>query len=285
MLPVFLSLLTLAWANTLGRRSSCHSADPSHELLTVHSNLATGELVRRAPFPESVTIETYVHIFAENKTYEGGWLSNNTIERQIQVLNQGYSSTPFKFALKGIDRNVTLLPTNPRVEPQVQFKLQYRKGDYRSLNLYYVSGIFGGQCTFPSLQASLDNWAADFYLDGCTMGADTTPGSSGLFGAGTTTIHEVGHWLGLLHTFRGGCNSTNGDYIDDTPVEADFSADKAIFDTCPVGRDSCPGLPGLDPIQNYMDYASEDCRTEFTPGQIDRMKSLWALVRNIEPGP
>lgn len=75
------------------------------------------------------------------------------------------------------------------------------------------------------------------------------------------TVHEVGHWLGLFHTFNSpkdiedatGCDGP-GDYVDDTPAEAY----PVGGDTCPEpGRDTCPGLPGLDPIDNYMTYVAE----------------------------
>jgi hypothetical protein len=56
--------------------------------------------------------------------------------------------------------------------------------------------------------------------------------------------------MGLLHTFEGGCKGS-GDYIDDTPAQAGPTLG------CPVGRDSCPKQPGLDPIHNYMDYSFE----------------------------
>ncbi len=176
----------------------------------------------------------------------------------MQVLNSGFNSTPFKFALKGVSRNVTRLPTDNRVDTAAFFRGKFRKGDYRTLNLYYSPEKANyGVCTFPSMAAAVDRNTFEFLLDGCTMGSNTTPGSSGSLHAGKTTIHEVGHWLGLLHTFRGGCSSPTGDYVADTPVEADFSSAANITDICPIGRDSCPELPGLDPIHNYMDYSSE----------------------------
>lgn len=107
------------------------------------------------------------------------------------------------------------------------------------------------------MAAAVDRNTYEFLLVGCMMGSNTTPGSSGSLRAGKTTIHEVGHWLGLLHTFRGGCGSATGDYVADTPVEADLSSQDDIFEKCPVGRNSCPDLPGLDLIHNYMDYSSE----------------------------
>lgn len=89
---------------------------------------------------------------------------------------------------------------------------------------------------------------------------------------GRIVTHEVGHWLGLYHTFHGGCGTTDcvssGDYVCDTPPVA--SANYG----CPSGVNSCSNdNPDLDDrIDNYMDY-STNCSNAFTQGQKDRMHS------------
>lgn len=72
---------------------------------------------------------------------------------------------------------------------------------------------------------------------------------------------QVGHWLGLYHTFQSTSNEENatgceadlldgGDRVGDTPPE-----DSPAQGGCQLGRDSCPDLPGRDPVRNYMDYS------------------------------
>lgn len=88
--------------------------------------------------------------------------------------------------------------------------------------------------------------------DGCTINFDSLPGGPYPdFDQGHTLTHEIGHWLNLQHTFRGGCEG--GDMVRDTPAE-----EVPIYGCPTYFPDTCTGpkYPGLDPIHNYMGYVS-----------------------------
>lgn len=142
----------------------------------------------------------------------------------------------------------------PSTEPVLKEAL--RKGDYTALNLYFVASIIpGGKCELPIPNPS----HAQIIDDGCLL-RPVEPGTKNP-DYGLVTVHEVGHWLGLLHTFEApedmedgtGCDGP-GDYVDDTPAEAYPVAGE---ECAKPGRDTCPDLPGLDPVDNHMTYISE----------------------------
>ena len=171
---------------------------------------------------------------------------NSTGDQTNKVQNAAYAPYSISFTLAGTDWTVNSGWAADGSE--LAMKKALRKGTYKDLNLYFMKSMnYLGYCYFPVSTTSGSN---DFFYDGCSILSSTTPGGSETnYNQGQTVTHEVGHWLGLYHTFQGGCTGT-GDSVSDTPAESSAASG------CPVGRDTCSST-GVDPIHNYMDYTYE----------------------------
>jgi hypothetical protein len=216
-----------------------------------------------------VTIKVYFHIITDNAG--NGAPTAQQIGSQISVLNAAYASYGFQFTLAATDttRNSSWYTVQPGTTAETQMKQALRQGTADDLNLYSanIGGGLLGWATFPSSYASQPS------ADGVVVLTDSLPnGSAAPYNLGDTGTHEVGHWLGLYHTFQGGC-SGSGDYVADT------SAERSAAFGCPTGRDSCARQAGLDPILNFMDYTDDACMNQFSSGQGTRMQGQWTTYR------
>uniref|UniRef100_A0A8H8CR92 Peptidase M43 pregnancy-associated plasma-A domain-containing protein n=1 Tax=Psilocybe cubensis TaxID=181762 RepID=A0A8H8CR92_PSICU len=199
-------------------------------------------------------IDVYFNVIAANKTIAGGWIPAHQIKSQIAVLNRDFKSTGVQYRLAKVTRYISKRWFNgvaPEGAMQTEMKQKLRKGGPETLNVYTVGfhntqaeGLLG-HATFPTDYKSLPK------DDGVVIQYGTLPGGNlAPFNKGKTLTHEVGHWVGLYHTFEGGSCSSSGDEVSDTPAQLKPTSG------CPIANpDTCPGKAGLDPIRALISIA------------------------------
>jgi len=215
-----------------------------------------------------------------------GYLSVSKINKQLLALNQAFpSSQTFSFYVEQVHHieNNDWFDGCKKKATRTEIAQALGRDQDWALNVY--------SCDLHDDFLSEDGALGLGYLpspsprieDGVWLHYKTIPGS--LFGEwkkkgrGDVGVHEVGHYLGLYHTFypwtkngtTNGCKG-NGDFVDDTPAEK-----RPQWECKP--RDSCSSA-GADPIHNFMDYTTDKCRDHFTTGQMDRMKERSGLWRS-----
>jgi hypothetical protein len=235
----------------------------------------------------SIDVNVYFHVVNKGKGIENGDVPSKWLHDQIDVLNAAYAgvdpsatsssaNTPFRFQLAGVDRTTNATWFNSGIDSQEEreMKTALHIGGADTLNFYVnnAGGVYLGWATFPFW------YAGDPLQDGVVVLYSSLPGGDccgeRVYDQGDTGTHEIGHWLGLFHTFQGGCASVYNDLVADTPAE------RSPAFGCPQGRDTCPGA-GFDPIENFMDYSEDSCMYQFTAGQSARMEALSLQYRGL----
>lgn len=208
------------------------------------------------------------------------------------------ATTPDGTATNGITRlsNSTFTYMDLSLPEEGQLKQQTTWEPERYLNIWVLTTIGDSDIELFNIAgiSSLPEDAGTTY-DGIFIRHDYFGGS---YINSKAIAHEVGHYLGLYHTFLGGCSNfqclTSGDLVCDTPPDGlssptlnctpinscttdafDLSASNPFR---PVSAGGLGDQPDL--IENYMDYGGYLCQTHFTKGQKDRMRVISALYRS-----
>ena len=179
-----------------------------HNFIKARADAGTPVALRGAG---SVTIPVHFHVINNGSA---GNISDSQITQQIAVLNAAFAGTPFSFVLVDVWRttNAAWYVMSPGSAAEAQAKAALRKGGAGTLNIYSANpgGGLLGWATFPQ------NYARSPANDGVVILYASVPGGSAApYNLGDTATHEVGHWLGLYHTFQGGC-AASGDQVSDT---------------------------------------------------------------------
>jgi len=148
--------------------------------------------------------------------------------------------------------------------------LSYYPDDYLNLNVMF--GVFGGIAGFASLPG---------FGNLCYLRQDTYRDYK------ATVPHEVGHWLGLYHSWSYyNCGDALNEFQNENPQTCQISGDK-VCDTYPTRGDShscyststgdhCNVYEELLPTEhwNIMDYTQYCTNESFSPGQMERMRTF-----------
>ena len=233
--------------------------------------LAVGD---RLAATRRITVPVRVHVMRAADKVTGD-VTDEQVAAQIAVLNRTFggaeseagAKTGFRFVLKSTDRYAN--DAWHADEKSRKYRSRTRIGSKKTLNMW-----LGGYTDYLGIATFPWDVKRNGSVDGVRVDYRSIPGGSATdYNLGKTATHEVGHWLGLYHTFQGGCSKQN-DRVRDTPAQA------APTEGCPEGADTCPGKRGLDPIHNYMDYSYDSCYDQFTPGQKERMRTMWRAYRD-----
>ncbi len=228
------------------------------------------------------TLPVWWHVITDSNGQ--GYVSDSAIRAQMEVLNEDYRATQgtmgetgfdisIQFELAGITRTANTAWFTDSDADEDAYKQALAVDPDRYINIYSNDGRgYLGYAYYPQ-------GSAGAYWDGIVLMYGAVGGRNNGFGSfdqGRTLVHEMGHYLGLFHTFEhydSICDNSysGGDRIVDTNAESEAHLGCSQTYTCGTA----------DPIHNYMNYTNDTCMNSFSREQANR--SVCSLV-NYRPG-
>ena len=234
------------------------------------------------PSVSDYRIPVVVHVL-RNDAGTLGDLSFEMVQSGIDILNEDMNALVGTNGEPGTEARIEfyLADTDPDGNPTNGVTYTNNTGWYNDSGTYYNSLGWDTERylnIYTNTAGGFLGYVAGFPADG-TAGQPQDRvvvlweayGRDGAYGPpfdqGRTLTHEVGHYLGLFHTFQGGCDS--GSCYTQSDLICDTNSESGPHFGCTNGTSSCGSV---DPIENYMDYSDDLCMNQFTPEQVNRMR-------------
>lgn len=298
------TLLTLAFGLlTTQAQAQCAHDEREAEVIRMNPDYLQSErdFIDQVDFDQSnategtvYTIPVVVHVIY-NTTADS--ISHEQIQDAISVLNEDYrrlnadavntrsiftsvaADTEIEFQLAKLDPNgncttgITYTESALSVDAGNNVKSLISWNNKKYMNVWVVNSIESSSANGTILgYAYKPNPGQSTTYDGIVIRHDRMGRIGTSQSMGRTLTHESGHYFGLDHPFKGGCYQ--GDNCADTPPVAEASYG------CNTNANTCsndsPNLP--DMIENYMDYADDNCMNIFTDDQKAIMRSNLANI-------
>ncbi len=288
---LFVCMFSIFGYTILPAQTRCISTDQIPDLL---QRISDEELIEAS---NNYVVRIFIHIIRH--TNGSGGQTFQDVNTLLNILATDFENVQICISLLGIDEILS--------------------DTYYGLSYEYLGSDLNGDGKFDLFSPNPHSNAIDIYLfpvDGGMTGGNAAnlPATSVAIGGmlfntnlaiSRLTSHEVGHCLGLYHTFLGTCGSgisclelvdgsncsTCGDFVCDTPADPINSFYNVDSVNCTWDNTSCTfsstdanGDPYVPPIDNIMCYSPPDCMTHFTSGQGDRMRLMIAnstLLQNV----
>lgn len=233
---------------------------------------------------EGYLIDVWVHILQHSNG--SGNVPTAEVYEQIGILNEDFRAIPDSLGEAGVDTRlffrvagITRTTNNSWYQDAGTYYDSLAVDPARYLNIYTnnAGGNLGYAYVPQDLGADIGESYDRVVIYWRAMGAGN---GFDRYDDGRTTTHEVGHYLGLYHTFDGcdtgaGCNGS-GDTACDTNDHS--SPDFVSPPLCTAPTSSCED-GGATPVENYMNYSDDLCMTEFTSEQMQRIRCTLAHYR------
>jgi Predicted Zn-dependent proteases len=252
---VILNLLS-AQAHSHARQQCGTASMPQEQVMDIKRAVENWLLIEDRDDPEPVHVLIAWHVI--HTSTGAGNITDDAIYTCIEWLNETFLPHFISFTVDSIDRTENDDWFNNWYGNDAWPGMQALNVDpYHYLNIYsanlYADGVAGWSYLGNGFGASDYRQSVNLDFREVQWGNDTN-------------THEVGHHMGLPHTFNNTC-SQDSDGIDDTPRHHED-----YLWSCNENLDSCPDDEGNDPVHNYMTYTSSASQYEFTEGQEDWMK-------------